>query len=41
MDDRYRNAYTLVDKLHKAEERAQEEGWIDEDDLEIVVSSRE
>ena len=32
--DRYRAAYTLFSALHKAEERAEREGWIDADDLE-------
>ena len=32
--DRYREAYTLFAALHKAEERAEREGWIDADDLE-------
>jgi hypothetical protein len=32
--DRYRAAYTLFFKLKNAEERAKQEGWIDEDDLE-------
>lgn len=32
--DRYRNACTLLSKLKKAEERADQEGWISADDLE-------
>ncbi|MEE1114043.1 MAG: prevent-host-death protein [Eubacterium sp.] len=32
--DRYRAAYTLLAKLHKAEERANAEGWTDADVLE-------
>lgn len=32
--DRYRAAYTLFSKLKKAEERADQEGWISADDLE-------
>ena len=27
-------AYTMLSKLHKAEERVEKEGWIDADDLE-------
>lgn len=32
--DRYREVYTLVSKLRKAEERADKEGWISADDVE-------
>lgn len=32
--DRLKAAYTMLSKLHKAEERAEKEGWIDADDLE-------
>lgn len=32
--DRYRAAYTLFSKLKKAEERANEEGWISAEELE-------
>ena len=32
--DRMKAAYTLFSKLHKSEERASKEGWIDSDDLE-------
>lgn len=32
--DRYRNACILLSKLKKAEERADQEGWISVDDLE-------
>ena len=32
--DRMKAAYTLFAKLQRAENRAQEEGWIDSDDLE-------
>ena len=32
--DRFREAYTLLSKLHKAEERAEKEGWVDADELE-------
>jgi hypothetical protein len=32
--DRYRAAYTLFSKLKNAEKRAEQEGWIDEDELE-------
>lgn len=34
--DRYRAAYTLLSKLKKAEERADNEGWISADDLENI-----
>lgn len=33
--DRYRAAYTLVSKLRKAEERANQEGWISADNAEM------
>ncbi len=33
--DRYRTAYTLVSKLRKAEERANQEGWISADNAEM------
>jgi hypothetical protein len=32
--DRCRTAYTLFSKLREAEERAEQEGWIDSEDLE-------
>ena len=32
--DKYRAAYKLLSKLKKAEERADKEGWISEDELE-------
>ena len=32
--DRFKSAYELLSKLHKAEERADKEGWIDDYDLE-------
>lgn len=32
--DRYRAAYTLFSNLQRAEKRAEEEGWIDSDDVE-------
>ncbi|MCD8301127.1 MAG: prevent-host-death protein [Clostridiales bacterium] len=32
--DRYRAAYTLFEKLKYAEKSADEEGWIDADDIE-------
>ena len=35
--DRLKAAYTLFSKLHKSEERASKEGWIDSDDLEIEL----
>ena len=35
--DRMKAAYTLFSKLHKSEERASKEGWIDSDDLEIEL----
>lgn len=31
--DRFKQAYTLFSKLHKAEERAEKEGWIDADEM--------
>ena len=40
IDELNRNkvAYTLISKLLKADERADKEGWIDEDMLEVTVS---
>lgn len=32
--DRYRAAHALLSNLQKAEKRAEEEGWIDADELE-------
>ena len=35
--DRLRSAYTLLAKLHASEKKAEMEGWIDSDDLEIIL----